>query len=765
MLARRILTVVPWTLIAVSGRGQSEYFFYEEAKLTKPAGGPGGFLGQAVAAAGETMVVTAPGPDGAAYVFVRKGLKWIQQAQLTASDGVPIGDSAAIAGDTIVVGAATANTSAGAAYVFVRTGTAWSQQAKLTASDAEAGDQFGISVAVYGDKAVVGAKHDDYPGKAAAGSAYVFVRTGATWAEHQKLTPGDSATASQFGAAVAISSDTMIIGAPFHEAAYVFVRTGTVWTQQAELGATEGITDNLFGWSVGLSGNTAIVGAKSNDEPGNNQGAAFVFVRNATNWTQEAKLTANDAVNGDKFASSVAIAGDIAVIGAEVADAPGIVDSGSAYMFLRNGSTWTQEAELSGSDSQTSAMFGTSIALLEDRVVAGAPSPGGGAYAIRFVPTAGAAVLTIEPDEMLFHTPTFVAMDTYGLGQTTATTVQFGDSNATNIIWTGPDKLVCLAPTGAQGDVVDVTVSQASAEAVEAGAFSYVGTSVASVTPVAGPPTGDTVVTIDGDYFVDLGSTTVTFGGILASIVSIDAPNTIVVHSPPGAGSSTVDVTVSGSNGAGSLTGAFTYNALTLMSIAPIAGNLQGGNTVTLTVDVPTSAADTTVTIGGKQATVTGVVGGKVSVVVPAVSDAPGAAVDVSITNSNGTATLGSAYTYTPVELASITGNVVAGSLNLDWTTDPAAAASQTVWLWLGDTTFQLPPSGQQFAGYSGTLHQVPLVFILTGLPVQFAPLTLGFGPLPPNVIGVPLPFQSLITGEGGPKGSFSNVVTLTIGA
>jgi hypothetical protein len=200
-----------------------------------------------------------------------------QQAELTASDGASgdqFGWSVAISGSTAVVGADTPN-GTGAAYVFVRSGTTWSQQAELTASDGTSNDEFGRSVAISGDTAMVGA----HAKNSATGAAYVFVRSGTTWSQQAELTARDRRAGDFFGNRVAISGSTVVVGAPFKNsatgAAYVFVR-GTTWFQQAELTASDGVSGDFFGGSVAISGRTAVVGAPFKNSA---TGAAYVFCR------------------------------------------------------------------------------------------------------------------------------------------------------------------------------------------------------------------------------------------------------------------------------------------------------------------------------------------------------------------------------------------------------------------------------------------------------------------------------------------------------
>src|SRR6266508_1118040 len=175
---------------------------------------------------------------GSAYVFVRSGTGWSQQAKLTASDaasGDRFGDAVGISGNTVVVGASDAASDAGSAYVFVRSGTSWSQQAMLTASDAAASDPFGLSVVAVSLTTEVGAISDDTDAGPDAGSAYVFVRSGTDCSQPAKLTASDAAAFDFFGAAVAISGDTVVVGALADDtdagsnagSAYVFVSAPT----------------------------------------------------------------------------------------------------------------------------------------------------------------------------------------------------------------------------------------------------------------------------------------------------------------------------------------------------------------------------------------------------------------------------------------------------------------------------------------------------------------------------------------------------------
>jgi hypothetical protein len=351
-------------------------FWSQQAELTASDAAASDEFAQSVAISGSTVVVGAPGNNasrGAAYVFVLPS----QQAELTASDGAGsdrFGYSVALSGSTAVVGADGKNSGTGAAYVFVHTGTGWSQQAELTASDGAEGDEFGFSVGVSGSTVMVGA-----PGKnSSTGTVYVFLHTSAGWSQKAELTASDHAAGNAFGASVAIDRSTAVVGAPDKSsgtgAAYVFVRPTSSWSQRAELTASDAATDDFFGDSVAISGSTPVIGADGNDS---GTGAAYVFLSSGSSWSQQAELIASDGAAGDLFGRSVAISGSTAVIGAD-ANSSG---TGAAYVFALSGSTWSQQAELTGSDAVAGDEFGYSVAISGSTVVVGAPAENSGAGA------------------------------------------------------------------------------------------------------------------------------------------------------------------------------------------------------------------------------------------------------------------------------------------------------------------------------------------------------------------------------------------------
>jgi len=344
-----------------------------------------------------TFEDSTPAADraGSAYVFVRSGSSWSQQAKLMADDGADydcFGWSVSLSadGNTALVGACNGDTpagqDAGSAYVFVRSGSSWSQQAKLTADDGAAGDISGVSVSLSedGTTALVGAPSQP-TAAVPTGGAYVFVRSGGNWSQQAKLTADDGAEWDSFGVSVSLSRDgtTALVGAFLDDApvgqdagsAYVFVRGGSSWSQQAKLTADDAAEGDCLGSSVSLSGdgNTALVGAAGNHvvDPGGAEGA-YVFVRNGSVWTQQVKLKAEGGVAEDAFGCSVSLSwdGTTALIGAYVDDTPGGIDAGSACLFQRSGSNWSQEAKLTANDGAAHDQLGWSASLSGDGTTA-----------------------------------------------------------------------------------------------------------------------------------------------------------------------------------------------------------------------------------------------------------------------------------------------------------------------------------------------------------------------------------------------------------
>jgi len=272
---------------------------------------------------------------------------WAETQKLLAGDGAAddsFGYIVSLDGNTALIGAPEGSNGhdPGSAYVFTRTGTTWTLQQKLNASDGAADDSFGVSVSLAGNTALIGAFWDDDNG-ADSGSAYVFTRTGTIWTQQQKLLPSDGGVGDWFGWVASLDGDTALIGAPQNDdngvdsgSAYVFTRTGTTWTQQAKLLALDGAAGDWFGTCVSLDGDTALISAVLDNDNGHWSGSAYVFTRTGTTWTQQQKLIASDGAANDQFGCWVSLDGDAALIGAPFDDDNG-VDSGSAYVFTKGG--------------------------------------------------------------------------------------------------------------------------------------------------------------------------------------------------------------------------------------------------------------------------------------------------------------------------------------------------------------------------------------------------------------------------------------------
>ena len=361
----------------------------QQAKILASDIEAGDIFGSSVSISGDTVVVGAHGEDtggtdaGAAYIFTRSGTTWTQQQKIQASDPEAndwFGQSVAISGDTVVVGARYEDTTAadaGAAYIFTKTGTTWTQQQKIQASDAQAGDQFGISVSIDGETVVVGAYAED-TGGADAGSAYVFTRSGTTWTQQQKIQASDLQVSDYFGWSVSISGDTVVVAANREDtggtdagAAYIFTRSGTTWTEQAKIQASDAQATDYFGYSVAISGDTVIVGAWKESPGAAAAGSAYIFTRSGTTWTQQAKILASDLERNDSFGDSVAIDVDTVVVGARYEDT-GDTSAGAAYIFTRSGTTWTEQSKIQASDAEAQDQFGMTVGIYGDTVVVGA---------------------------------------------------------------------------------------------------------------------------------------------------------------------------------------------------------------------------------------------------------------------------------------------------------------------------------------------------------------------------------------------------------
>jgi len=387
--------------------------FVQHAELTASDGAARDGFGTSVAISGSTIVVGAPDAligtsdfsQGAAYVFVKPTTGWAnmtQTAKLTASNpgtnSVHFGTSVAISGSTVVVGAPRAFigfSQVGTAYVFVKPTTGWvnaTETARLTPSDGVSGDNFGESVAISGTTVMVGSPNAKIGSNASQGAVYVFIKPGKVWAnlnKNTKLTASDGLAGDSLGTSAAISGTTLVAGAPLatlgantHQGkSYVFVKPGTGgWksaTETAELTASDGVQGDEFGTSVAVGGSTIVVGASA-EVDSSIKGSAYVYVKPTTGWattsTFTAKLTSSDSLAGDHFGVSVAIVKTTVVVGA---DQPLGTGPGAVYIYVQPLTGWATTTaftqKLLSSDGVFGDQFGSSVAEIAGRVVAGAP--------------------------------------------------------------------------------------------------------------------------------------------------------------------------------------------------------------------------------------------------------------------------------------------------------------------------------------------------------------------------------------------------------
>jgi hypothetical protein len=350
----------------------------ERAKLTASDGAEQDELGYSVAVSGNTVVAgarfhrVANEKQGAAYVFTMPASGWAnttQTAELSASDGAArdeLGYSVAVSGNTVVAGArfhrVGANGHQGAAYVFTMPASGWAntttQAAELSASDGAAADGLGYSVAVSGNTVVAGAPFHRVGANEQQGAAYVFTMPASGWAntttQAAELSASDGAAADGLGYSVAVSGNTVVAGARFHQvganghqgAVYVFTMPASGWantTQAAELSASDGAARDELGYSVAVSGNTVVAGARFHRVGANEkQGAVYVFTMPASGWaneTESAELAASDGAEGDELGYSVAVSGNTIAAGAPKHMVGANEEQGATYAYTNPPST------------------------------------------------------------------------------------------------------------------------------------------------------------------------------------------------------------------------------------------------------------------------------------------------------------------------------------------------------------------------------------------------------------------------------------------
>jgi hypothetical protein len=353
-----------------------------------------------VSLSGDTALIGASRDDdngtdsGAAFIYRFDGATWIQEQKLLASDGAVFdrfGFSVSLSGDNAVIGAPGDDDNGigpGSAYVYRFDGSTWVQEQKLLASDAAESDSFGRSVAISGEATVIGAPNNDDHGMN-SGSAYVYRFDGSTWIEEQKLLASDASEFDRFGRSVSVDGDvTMIRG----QETYVYRFDGSSWVEEQVLVDPGGANHNPFTSevSVSVSGDTGVIGAPFDRNPkGHDTGAAYVYRFNGSTWIAEQTLFPFDGSPSDFFGNSVSVNGDTVVIGARNSDV--------AYVFRFDGRTWIEEQQLLPSDFVLS--FSCSVSVSGDAALMGAANS---AYVYRFDEKTW-----IEEQELLVASPMF----------------------------------------------------------------------------------------------------------------------------------------------------------------------------------------------------------------------------------------------------------------------------------------------------------------------------------------------------------------------
>ncbi|HVT33163.1 MAG TPA: hypothetical protein VHE32_10975 [Rhodanobacteraceae bacterium] len=381
-----------------SGGGWTATQTISATPTSAPPPGWSDFFGWSLSLSGDTLLVGAPfmldpmaGPIGAVYAFTNDGGTWTQTQELTASDAAAtdyFGWSVKHVGDTAVVGSNShnrgANGTEGAAYVFTRSGGTWTQTQELEGSDSTPGDgrQFGSAIAFDGTTLLIGAPSSDWnsTGVYIPGAVYVFANSGGTWAETERLVPGDSADGDQFGYSVALDGANAVIGAPAanigknsHQGAiYAFDGSSGSWTELVKLVADDGVAYDQLGQSVAIDGDMALAGSWShNDDPEGTPpppkpGVAYLYTASHGTWNFSTKFTASDGSDGDSFGWDVAIDGTTLVVGSQ-GTVGGNEFQGAAYIYAPGEPPVADVAPTSLDFSLASGASGTATLSISNR--------------------------------------------------------------------------------------------------------------------------------------------------------------------------------------------------------------------------------------------------------------------------------------------------------------------------------------------------------------------------------------------------------------
>lgn len=365
--------------------------------VTDPDPATNAQFGSSVAIDGRTMVVGAPGPTAAsaAHVYEMREGSWQHVASLEPPAGVAafdFGDRVALWNDVVVVSAsrwpAHDVTERGAVFVFERRDQHWSCAQVLSAEDGQAFDRFGSELALHEDTLVVTAPMVDLEGDSDRGAVYVFKRDIGGWRQSARLIDMEGRSGDSFGRGVAVRDDTIAIGAPQRPDAdamgrvCVFSRTGLGWVQEPSLTAPELGPGSGFGTRVAIERSTLLVSAPRAGVAGRGRAGAVVAFRRLTGgWERDGPvLAAMDGAEGDDFGVSLAVSGDLAVVGAWQADVEDSPDHGAAHLYRRAPDGWRWWCRIRGPGSQPKEFFGVAVAITPTWLAVGSHAASAGGF-------------------------------------------------------------------------------------------------------------------------------------------------------------------------------------------------------------------------------------------------------------------------------------------------------------------------------------------------------------------------------------------------
>eukprot|EP00933_Yihiella_yeosuensis_P076543 TRINITY_DN8635_c1_g1_i1.p1 TRINITY_DN8635_c1_g1~~TRINITY_DN8635_c1_g1_i1.p1 ORF type:complete len:604 (-),score=63.01 TRINITY_DN8635_c1_g1_i1:107-1918(-) len=444
--------------------------------------------GHSVSMSGTIAVVGSPGKQsatGEAYIYEQSFGSWGRTAILKASDaavGDRFGSSVKASGDRVIIGAydddgwTGVQSGTGAVYIYNKTGNVWGNEVKIIGNDSLAADNFGMSVSIDGNTAVVGADWHNSGKGAGSGGVYVFNWNGSSWVQEAKLVANDSQSFSRFGASVDVSGDTVIVGAYNDNvdqtnigsgSAYVFRKVGNSWIQEWKFtGGVNASQNDRFGYSVAVSGDWAVVGSYWDDEGALDAGAAHLWMRNSTHgWMEINKIYAPSPQEANRFGISVDISGNLLIIGEEFDSDDGTY-SGSAYVYAElENRVWTLKQKISAENATSSEFFGRSVSIHDSVVgpfscMVGAPGANSTMMFDGSIPTTTTLTSTTSTTTTTTTTITYTTTTTSTTSYTTTTTTSTSSSTATTTSSTSTS--VTVTTTSSTSSTATTTSSTSS---------------------------------------------------------------------------------------------------------------------------------------------------------------------------------------------------------------------------------------------------------------------------------------------------------------